>query len=353
MPVEHPYQRLDWAADWWESRPAAHRGRACIVSVVGRRDGRPWLLLPLVHQWRAGLRTLSWLGGTLTDYPSALVGPLCPEAALAGGFPQIWRAIRAALPRTDLLLAPRQLPTVGGRPNPLVQLHHTQSPVSAHHTHPGRDWEAFYRRHCSGRTRRRHGQKLRKMKRSGPVHFSVVDDPTEAARVLPRVFAMKARAYAALGVDDPLADPATRAFITHQVTNPRHPGHLSLLTVGDHIWAAHVGWQHEGTMYLQFPTYRHGAAAAASPGAELIRRLLQHAIQAGLHTVDFTIGDDPHKDRWCDDTVALVDVAEPLSLRGRAIARGARTWTEVKRRLKQCPTTYQAALRGRAHLFGT
>jgi len=349
LPVDHPYQRLDWASDWLATEGT---DSACIVSVVDRRNHRPWLLLPLVRHRVAGLRTLSWVGGHLTDYPVPLVGPDCPESVLSDGFPTIWKAIRRALPTADLLLAPRQLPTVAGRPNPLVQLRHTMSAVSAHHAHPGPDWEAFYRSHCSGRTRRRHNQKLRQMARVGPVRFSVVTHPTQARAVLPTFFDMKARGYQRLGVANPLASPAARAFLERQVVDPGRPGHLSILTVGDQIWAAHVGWVHDGTLYMQFPTYRLGALSSASPGAALIRHLLRHAVETGLHTVDFTIGDDPHKNRWCDDHVPLVDVVEPLSMRGLAVTSGTRAWTRVKRHLKQCPTTYDALRTVRSTLAG-
>lgn len=349
--VETPFQRHDWLSLWW-----SHVGREDGVEpavVVGRDPtGRARLLLPLGITRAGGVRRLHWLGGVLSDYGGPVVDPALAPALLGPGFPALWDRVLAVLPRVDVVHLERLLPTVAGQPSPFGALGWAPNPSASHQATVDRPWEAFYADRCSSKTRSGHRRKLRKMEKQGPVRLARVTAPAERAVVLPAAFANKSAHYRQLGVRDHFADARYQDLFSELADRPDSPVHLSALWVGEELWATHLGMVHHDTLYVLFPGYvRSEAAARCSPGAALVRWLMAEACaDPALATVDFTMGDEDYKDRWCDRTTAMHDLVRATSRRGWVHAAAVDGWRQAKKRLKAHPTLYPRLLALRARL---
>jgi len=307
------------------------------------------MLLPLATWRRGGLRVLGWLGGDISDYPGPIISRRCPPALRGAGFRALWDRILSASPPADVVVLGRQLADLGGGANPLLTLPHTRHQADAHVAHLGPDWGRYYASRCSGRTRRRHRQKWNRMARAGAVSMAVLSDAAQRQEALQGFLDLKSAGYQALGVRDLFAEEGYRRFVRALCALPSGPLHFSTLRVGGSLWAGNLGLTHRGRLYLLFPAYRRTpAAAACSPGAALTRWLLQQGCESGLEAVDFTLGDEPFKARWCDTRLPVFQVTQPLTTRGRVMAGGLQAWGAIKRQLKQHPVLYPAVLRARA-----
>ena len=94
------FQSFDWLSAWYR-----HVGRELGVTpaiAVVTRQGAPLMLAPLGIERRFGLSLLVWMGGRLADYKGPLLAPDF-EARLDVEFATLWRQIRRALPRHDLV----------------------------------------------------------------------------------------------------------------------------------------------------------------------------------------------------------------------------------------------------------
>jgi CelD/BcsL family acetyltransferase involved in cellulose biosynthesis len=354
--VPTAFQRFDWL-EGWHRRVGAEAGVELALVVVHDQGGQPAVLWPLGLRRRLGLRRLVWLGGPLSDYGAPIVHPERAAPILSCGAQRLWAAVLEAAGPVDAVELDRCLPELGGRPSPLGALGWAPAPAASHQAQVGDDWEAYYRSRCSSKTRSGHRRKLRRMERSGALRFERATTAEAVARLLPTAFAFKSQHYRQLGVHDHFADAGVRAWLEELCMGSVErggPAHLSGLWVGDELWATHLGLVHGGVLSVLFPGYlREERVGNTSPGAALVRQLLQWAAEdPALHTVDFTMGDEAYKDRWCDQTTPVYDLIRAASLRGQVHASGARLWRESKRAIKAHPTLFPLALRLRARWLG-
>ena len=126
--------------------------------------------------------------------------------------------------------------------------------------------------------------------------------------------------------------------------------HLAALWLDDQVLATHWGLVWEDRFYYMLPTYSDGPLGRFSPGVHLLHALMEWCIDNGIAVFDFTIGNEPYKAHWCDQSMPMAESVIALTALGvvDSAASQARTW--LKHRIKESDAAYAAALKLRKML---
>ena len=194
------FQSFDWLSAWYR-----HVGRELGVTpaiAVVTRQGAPLMLAPLGIERRFGLSLLVWMGGRLADYKGPLLAPDF-EARLDVEFATLWRQIRRALPRHDLVMLDSQ-PVSLGTPaapfgNPFAALSASPAPDAAYVFDLPETFEEFSQRYRA-ETRRIDRSKFRKLEAEGEVSFRIAATPEERVAMTEEILARKAEQLAQQGI---------------------------------------------------------------------------------------------------------------------------------------------------------
>lgn len=157
---------------------------------------------------------------------------------------------------------------------------------------------------------------LRQMKRLselGELSYSVHGGNDPVARDVLNVFIeQKKKRYEVTSVRGVLFHDGYDKYYLDQVRNNPNV-HLSSLTLGDKIIAAHLGYAYKDTYYYLMPSY-DSEYEKYSPGRILLYNLIKTAYEAGTNVFDFCIGDEKYKYEWAsvDETLTSYISGGPL-----------------------------------------
>ena len=339
-----PFLGWAWQRAWAEAGEQATHAQCeqtCVVVVSA--GGRPVMLLPLSLERRRLGVMLTWSGGALADYKGPLVARDCPPGLLGEGFRAVWRAALERLPDFDYVYLDRMPDQLGGRRHPLLAERCEPATANSMQATLGDDWEAFYQAHASSSTRRADRRKVRKLARSGAVEFQVPQTPDEAARLLPELFAQKSAHYKALGVEDLFGPARYRDFVRLLTARAPELVHFSAVLVGGRPAAMHWGVWRPDRLYYMLPTYARGELAAHSPGNLLCRRVMQWCCEQGVAVLDFTLGEEAYKSRWCGPPQPVWMHMAPRSRRGHLSVATLAAEVQLRRYIKSNPDLYERA----------
>jgi CelD/BcsL family acetyltransferase involved in cellulose biosynthesis len=202
----------------------------------------------------------------------------------------------------------------------------------------GRDWETFYREKRSSSTRRHARAKLKNLGEIGPVAFATASAADDVRGVLGTLFQQKAASFARMGAANFLNRPGYRDFYQAVASADEYSAlvHVSKFSVGETLSAANLGMVFRGRYYHVLASHGGGAAIERfGPGTAHLHMLIEHAIQAGCHTFDFTIGDESYKQDWCEQQVSLWDLCHASSARGVIVSSVWFASLGLKRFIKQ------------------
>lgn len=346
------FQSFDWLSTWY--RHVGERlGIEPAIAVV-MRAGEPLMLAPLGIERRFGLRCLVWLGGRMADYK----GPLLArdfEARLDDGFAALWRQIRRALPRHDLVMLDSQ-PVSLGTPstpagNPFAALSSSPAPDAAYVFDLPSTFEEFSQRYRP-ETRRIDRSKFRKLDAAGEVTFRIAETAEERAAMAQDILARKAAQLAAQGISsifgeadylaawrDLAALPEERKLL--EVADLRLDGTFLSGSVA-HVW--------HGRSTLMVHTYDPDMLPRLSPGRLHLLKLLQSSIERGIATYDLSVGYAAYKESFCDTPMEMRNTISGTSLAGMGAAAAIRTGLAAKRRIKRDPRLMGLVQKVRARL---
>ena len=85
--------------------------------------------------------------------------------------------------------------------------------------------------------------------------------------------------------------------------------------------------------------------ARSSPGALLLRAIIEAKCRDGLAAFDLGIGEARYKDEWCDETLPLFDSLMPVSPKGHVYCAFESARLRGKRWIKQSPWAWPAVRR--------
>lgn len=340
------FQTFEWLSTWQRCIGALEGVGPAVV--IGRNaDGEPLFVLPLAVADRRYGRVLTFLGSDLCDYNAPMLAP-----DFARLVPEPLPLLRRVFERLhvcfgyDVVDFEKMPETVGTQANPLTKLPLMLHSSGAYMTRLGADWEAFYREKRSSSTRQRDRAKRKKLANFGEVRLVHPMSDADIASTLDTLVAQKGRAFARMGVSNMFARPGHREFYRAMATSPatRQLTHVSRLQVGDETAAVNLGLTFRDRYYYVLVSYDDGEMARFGPGATHLRDLMQYAIGRGFRIFDFTVGDEPYKRDWCEES-RLYDHIAGASARGVVVAAGLRAVVALKRGIKRTPALWKAAYR--------
>lgn len=342
-----PYQAFAWVSAFAATVGAAH-GMSFRYAVMRDGQGRSLALLPLVITRRNGIRFAEFVGGKHANYHMGLYAPEFAASLDAATTRAMLAEIAAAIGGLDAFVFVNQPTQWQGIANPLAGLAAGPSPSAAYKL-------ALDAGDCAGTLRRAmsaHAHKKLKNKRNRFAGFGAsqvvkAQGPAETARIIEAFLVQKAARFKAMGVPDPFADPAVRAFL-ERATQSRAGAAPALelysLDVEGRSVATYVGAV-QGARFSGMATSfdMAGEIARSSPGEILLVDLIKLKCHAGITVFDLGVGEARYKTTICDDKDELVDSFLPLTLKGRAFAAFAQAKRAAKRRVKASPTLLRLA----------
>ncbi|MCW2306157.1 GNAT family N-acetyltransferase [Rhodobium gokarnense] len=334
------FQSHAWARAWAATAGPAHGED--IEVFVGYLDGVPVLLNTFAIK-RDGLSRIAFpIGGIHAAECGGLYAPELlsrPDGArliadarrvIAGRLSAgviLEPCLGEAALMAETTIARRGLAFAGSLPDP-VQLCHLAP------------WEVFDPAHRKSRHRAEDRRSAARLSRIAPVRFEVTTDPAACAAALGDLLRQKSLQFRAAGIPDRYGDPAVVAFFER------------LATVGAGtepiLGTLHVGERVAATIFsVGFGETVFGLVTAISDDAELRRgapgfvafeKYLQALCEGGRYrTVDFGVGDNGLKERWCDDARPLSYRYEIIGPSGITAGLGAAATEIAKRTVKANP----------------
>ncbi|PTM43557.1 GNAT family N-acetyltransferase [Bosea sp. 124] len=344
-----PYQAYGWVRAFVETVGAAD-GMDFRHVVVRDAASEPLAILPLVITRRNGIRFAEFIGGKHANYHMGLYAPAFAAALDAGAARLLLSEISAAIGRLDAFIFVNQPTQWQGLANPLAALAAGPSPSGAYKL-------ALVSGDCDGTLRRSmssHAHKKLKNKRNrftgfGPSALVRAHSPAEIARVIDAFLLQKAARFRMMGLPDPFASPAVRAFIERAAQpDGDRPAVLELysLDLAGHSVATYVGAV-QATRFSGMATSfdMESEAARTSPGEILLVDLIKLKCREGITVFDLGVGEARYKTTICDERDELVDSFLPLTAKGHAFTGIARAKRWAKRRIKASPAALKLAHR--------
>lgn len=327
-----PFQRRAWLAPWAETK--GRDGNVEMLAVTLRDGaGAPVAGLPLVRERRGRLTRIGFADGGLADYNGPVLSARAPQDK--SGAQGLWRALRAALPRSDVLRFERMPQRIGSRVNPFALLD-AATPVASGGLSldiPGAyaDWL----REKPRRYRMELGRCARLFDATPDARFERVTGDIDP--VFSALESLQSRRIGMLGHRYVLDEDNEARFYRRIVADSGRNGVLTALRIGDAVVAAMFGLR-DGDWFIML---RIGASqdwSNLSPARLLIVRTIEHLRAEGVRTFDFGLGDYPYKRKLGAQPMALYDLVAARSPLGLAEVGHFRL---------------AAAMRGNPRLFAT
>jgi CelD/BcsL family acetyltransferase involved in cellulose biosynthesis len=276
--------------------------------------GQDVLAMPVIRHVEARLTRLTSANLGVTDYNAPL---LMPRAALYTPG-EIWAAIRATLPRADLLQIDHMPPDVQGLANPLVQ-HPLALPsrISGWAVDLPETFEAF-RATLSSSMRDQMGKATRRFARVEEHDTRLVETPDEAFETLKFLETHQEIRLGQKGLDYVLSEPAKSRFYHRLAQEGVANGKTVMATfrVKGELVAANFGICEQNRVYYLRLTNLYGEWSPFKLGLLVTEYLIRTKQEQGITCFDFTLGDYDYKKRFGATQIHLHDVEVPLSWRG-------------------------------------
>jgi len=148
--------------------------------------------------------------------------------------------------------------------------------------------------------KRSNKSRLNRLRRGGELRFQRVRDREALEAVFDQVIAFYDTRQGAVHDSMPFSeDPAKKEFYLAMLEMPELL-HVTTLTVGGKVVAAHLGVQEKDCVYVGIPAHSP-QLARHSPGKLHMLLLGRHLLEERISLLDLTPGGDPYKDRFAND----------------------------------------------------
>lgn len=287
------FQTRRWLEPLMRIAAPAEGAEPFFVLVREPASGAPQMLMPLCLRRRGALRAIEFLDLGASDYNAPLIASDFRPSPTE--FAALWSAIRAALPPADILRIDKSPVTIASAPNPLLHLRFMRRlALGAWSVALPRTREAYDREILSARFRKELRRKRRRLEACGALRIVRAGDAGEASRMLRELADMRRRRYAALGRHDILANAAFRAFYEELLARDGL-AEIHALEVDGLRVAVQFGLRRAEAFHFLLSGFRDDEWAQKSVGGVAADMMIAQAIEAGLATFDFTIGNAPYK----------------------------------------------------------
>lgn len=332
-----PYQRFDWVAAYLRAEP----GIDLAITVLRDATGRPQVLIPLGVAREHGLRVARVIGAKHANYHMPLFASREAAAMRPEDLLERLRLVGRAR-GIDVFALSHQPRFWDGAANP-AHVRAEPAPSDAYGLILGPDPDSTVKRVFSADARKKLRSKEKKLVEAfGPVSYRVAATSEEAATFLAAFYAQKASRFAAMGIANPYADPAIRAFVAAGTVGDGEAPAIevaALVAEDTHrvfaVFAGAVDAARYSGMMTSFD--QDPAVGRSSPGDILLHRLIMDQTARGRRAFDLGVGEARYKANICDETIELGEVAIAVTLGGRLFAWKAVGLARLKRRIKRDP----------------
>ncbi|MCP1198440.1 GNAT family N-acetyltransferase [Notoacmeibacter sp. MSK16QG-6] len=319
-------------AEAWEKATAAQ-----IIYAVHVDDGLPVVSLPLDIRSSSGITVAALPGGSHANGCFPVMAKFANSDIDPNGLGEILREFH---PEIDAVILERMHTEMNGFANPFLPLRTNISvdPDLAADLKGG--WDAWLKRNSGKKKRKKHRQDYSALEALGAVSFEVLSESSEICAALDTFFAMKAERFREIGVRDVFADETIQAFFHRLAAGYAGSGgrqfDLSVLRIDDRPIAIGGHSLLPDRMICEFSAFEpvETGIRSVSPSLYMHFESIKRAANDGYRFYDFSVGDEPYKQRWCDTRTELFDVAVGLTLKGRAFASAHNLVARSKRRIK-------------------
>ncbi len=344
-----PYQAYGWVRAFVETVGAAH-GMEFRYALLRDGEGALCALLPLVITRRSGIRFAEFIGGKHANYHMGLYAPEFAAGLDAGSAAAMLTEIGRTVGGLDALIFVNQPAQWQGTANPAALLAAGPSPSRAYKLALiSGDGEATLKRSMSSHARKKLKNKRSRFADFGSSALVRARTRDEIARAVDAFLNQKAERFRRMGVPDPFAEPAMRAFLAAAASDGSREApavELYTLDLGGVCVATYVGavqGRHFSGMATSFDMASE--TVRTSPGELLLADLIRLKCDEGFAVFDLGVGEARYKTSFCDDHDDLVDSFLPLTLKGRVFVRVSQAKRALKRRIKSSPAALRLAQR--------
>ncbi len=321
--ISYPFQRYHWLEAWQRTLGDARGVRPLIVVVEGSPAGGK-ALLPLGFWREKGMLVMGWLGAGVSDYRNALFAGEFESLELLDLTMRLARQNGADLVHLDQI--PGRLSD--GKPNPLVGGHLHRLHYMAHSLTLPIDFGQWLEQRTSPKERYNHRRAEKKLGEIGHLEFVVAKNKSERESFTEAMIGQKRERYRSTGVADLFEEAAFAQFYHLAAASDDICPHISALLLDGKPIATHWGMADSGSAvinanaaYFLMPTFEGGELGRHSPGLVFLLHFIEHLAEAKKQVrLDFTIGDEGYKEKWCDEEMSLYSWHRGISLRGRVAA---------------------------------
>ena len=288
------FQTFQWHAAWWRSYGSVYR--ACIIAGLNR--GRLVGIAPLMIS-SAG--RMSFIGDGRSDFHDVIVAEPHKAAFLDAVF-----SLLQGRRKEWISLAFTNIPDSSSTPTTVIELCRkygvfplVQRDVVNHVLDVAGDPEQARAIMDKPDLRRRSNYFLR----TGVLKYSLIEDRVAAERYLPIFFEQHRKRWKRNWTRSIFESPLNRQFYEELLKELllSHWLHWSMLEFGGKPIAFNFGFDYNGVLTWYKPSF-DVAIAKRSPGKVLLRHLIGHALEHGRKELDFTVGDEPFKQRYVNKT---------------------------------------------------
>jgi CelD/BcsL family acetyltransferase involved in cellulose biosynthesis len=315
------FQSFDWCHTWMET-VGSRQGVTPRIAHISFDGGNVELLLPLqLQRRRGGVVALSFLGGRQTDHAAPIIYGAAPAKL---DCQDLWASLKHLMRQFDAdVLAFRALrASVGDLENPLLHERYNQSSGRTYSLRLSSTWTDFAEDRLNSKHRAESRRRWRKLAREGQLQFMVEQSGAQAQAITRWLIEHK---LAQLPAGKAKAFEAGREFLLSITSGQFHElsVRVSALTLDRKLLAAHLGvvWQDSlvGIQTAFDPAWR-----IYGPGRLLMESLLQYAFEQKFREFDFSIGDAPYKEVYCDSSEPLYWIVHPRTVLGTLYALHAK-----------------------------
>ena len=309
------FQTYDWVSTWYKCT-SRHGVAEPLVVTVSDAGGLAWILPLCRHRWK-GLDVISLAGLGVSDYGGLVMAPddrIDPQEV-----PEVLADILNVLPPSDMVHFQKLQNQIQDRPNPLRQMKHLVAMrESCYGIHVNRPWAEMAPDLMQSRLRSTIRQQKRKIAALGPLSLKHYDDPKSISSAMTALWAMRQRRFDDIGRDKTPQVWHDFYFGVAEAPKRRLEVSVTILKVGETPIAASFGLSRDKAYLSVMPTFAIEEWGRFRPGMLMFDAMLA---EFGPKTdfqgyFDFTIGDEPYKQRFGATGSPLFESMTPRSLKG-------------------------------------
>lgn len=308
------FQCREFLGLWMRTVGRARQART-YLAVVRERGGRPVLYLPLAIERHFNVSLLRFPDAGLADSNAPILA--AGRSLTPHEFASAWGEVLRSLPPVDVIDLRKMPARLNGLCNPLTYLECQADPCCGFAIELAMLETQVLSRPSMVRVRKKLARQFRRLGELAPVEFVVNPRGADLPAVTDALFAFKRDQYLRTFGHDLFALPGVQQFYREMAAREQlgRISHLSALTSGGKVVAAHLGFIGRRRFHYVMPSYDRRLRALA-PGHLLLDHLVGLCAEGAFDVFDLGEGNFPYKHKWATQIIGLHRYEKPVTFRG-------------------------------------